>query len=1021
MRSEKFIENFLIPLIIAFSVFLFLPSNNYYIFGQDSLPFFGQFTFYQNPLFEFNNGIEMVYFSLFSEFFIHIFSNVTLSQRILIFLATYLSVIGFFDLIDVIAQLSNKVERTISKSLGAMLFLYNPFTLSITWAHFAGWSLLILLSPFIISFLTNTVYNGGNIRRFSLTSLLTMVFVGGLVGGFYPFFLLIVAVFLIFLFYNMMLHISDRNALISMIRRMIYIIAFVGVSTLWALIPLYQGTFSSISSSFNGSYLIRFFLGESSTTTLPNVLSLTGYSWLYEVSNAYPWMSSFSQLQASAYILLFFIPTILIILKKFQKIFPLTLIALLAVVFSTGSNFPFGFINEHLLLLKGPFLFLVNAYYFVLQFYVLFLAVLLSLVFYRLVAKDKQEEPSTSKWNIHNFFPKLRANYQKILAVVLILFMTSTFFYPFATGQIYQKNGPNIDAIDINNGLLGLGNYLRENYSTPDYYTLLIPTSSGGVYLTYNNNSTFKDSRGLISTVDPYPLIWQNNSYLAESVENYLSSGNFQNLAGALTYLHIKYVIFTSHYSIKYPSMVKSPNGHYYNFTGIYDALASAFGNPIRFGSYYVFTNSFASPTLQLVTHPVLVNTTLTKYLDFLGSIDPSKISKTQLSILYHAIISNKISNNGKLQLLKPLIQNVYEIPANNSYLLMYNGTIENPISGGFTPSKGKISITPLKVASISNTSSYSTDMLYANNRLSANQSSYLSINPPMDQPSSFKFLFKLYNLPYKSRDFFNFKFGNVTLSAQFINLSRNGSSMVLSLIEYFPGRAPFAWKNILIPANSVGNNISFSGQINSNYSLTIHIQEASLGFNTSVNYFFYGSNNYYSDPGYNASNFQPDFAIPNQYELRFNTGGDFPIVFYNFTIFKEIPIEYILLENLSSLPQIQNISIQTSIFGNYYLTNITTNDTSYLCFFGPPQGNWNAYIQGSSGKLPIFDNNRFSYVYKISPRLNSISIHIEYQSLAPQMFSISLIEFVVLIIVLIMSFCYEINKNWKDKSKNKR
>jgi hypothetical protein len=1017
MKLSRILENFLIPLIISSSVFLFLPSHNYYIFGQDSLPFFGQFTFYQNPLYAFNNGIEMAYFSILSEFIIHILSNVILSQHILILIATYLSTVGFFDLIDVITQLSNKVNRIISKSLGAMLFLYNPFTLSVTWWHFEGWSLLILLSPFIISFLTDAIYNGGSLKRFSLTALLTMVFVGGIMGGVYPVFLLIVGVFLIFPIYYIITNFHNRPLFLSMVRRIFYIVAFVVVATLWAFVPLYLATFTSIEAPLKGSYLLNFFFSESATTSLPHVLSMTGFSWTYDVPNAYPWIGIFPAIQATAFLLLLFLSVTPLILKKYNKLTPLILVSLLAIIFSTGSNFPFGIINKNLLLLKGPFLFLINSYYWVLQFYVLFLSILLSLVFYRSISLEKSPYNSAIKRKFRYLVRDLKGNYLKVITVILILLILATFFYPFATDQVYQKSGTNIDAIDVNNGILQLKSYLQQNYTTPDYYSLLIPTSSGIVSFTYNDNSSFVDSRGLLATADPYPLIWLDDSYLAKSVENYLSSGNLENMGGVLTYLHIRYIIFTKNYNSADAYMQESPNGNHYNFSAICKALNSSFGAPVKFGNYSVFFNRNAKPIIELIDNPIFVNSPLTNYLDFLGSINPLTLSDQQKHVLYNAVLSNTSLNTNNLTIIKVHPQDNYEVNSSHSLLMIGNGNLESPADVGYTSYKGNVSIHPIPIVSLFNRTSYFSNMNLTEGELFSSYPSYIIVNKTIPATSIFNLIFKVSNFTYGSRNYLNFQFGNITISMQFINLSNNGSPSILSFTANSIGEKPYAWENIFLPANISGRKISLSVEDYPNDSMKVNVDLKSLRFDTSA-YFYFGPDNYYADPGVDRSNFPTNTSFPSQYRFEFSSGGVFPISIYNFMI--QSSPEYIIVENTSVMPTIQNSKIGITMFGDYDMSAISTQNSTYLYFFGPPEGNWNAYIQGSSTKPLMVDNNGFAIVYHIPPGLNDISLQIEDQSLVPQMFLLSLIEFAVLIAVLIGSFVYEINRNRRHTSKNK-
>ena len=140
MERKRFYENIILPAFLALLVFLFLPGSSYYLFAEDSLTFFGRFTFYQNPLFSFNFGIEMFYFSAIDKFIVGTSSNVAIGQHFLIFIATYIATVGFFDLVDVVRDLPQRFGRITSKIIGSIIFLYNPFTLSVIWSHFEGLS-----------------------------------------------------------------------------------------------------------------------------------------------------------------------------------------------------------------------------------------------------------------------------------------------------------------------------------------------------------------------------------------------------------------------------------------------------------------------------------------------------------------------------------------------------------------------------------------------------------------------------------------------------------------------------------------------------------------------------------------------------------------------------------------------------------------------------------------------------------------------------------------------------------------
>ena len=797
-----------------------------------------------------------------------------------------------------------------------------------------------------------------------------------------------------------------------MTTRFIYIIAYVAISSLWSFFPYYLLSYSTITSTFSGNFLINFFISESQTTTLPNVLSLTAYSWIYFVPNAYPWIKEFNVIQTSAYMLLLFIPTIFIIIKKYYKILPLSLIALLAIMFSTGYNFPFGFINEHLLLLGGPFLFLTNAYYFVIQFYVLFISVLLSIVFYNLISKvSREKKVSKNKLNLFKNINLKKINYEKIIAIFLILVITGIFVYPFATDQVYQDSGTNIDEININNGLLELKNFLHKNYSSPDYYTLLIPTSSldGATYLTYNNNSTFADSRGLISSVDPYPLIWQSNSYLADAIENYLSSNDFQNMRNVFNYLHIKYIIFTKNYSLN-SYMLKSVNGNYYNFESIYNSLEASFGSPMKFGNYYVFTNNYSKPILELIENPVFVNTTLSNYLDFLGSIN-STLSKSQSSVIYSSIISNNVLKNNKINLIKASPQHNYKLPANNTFFLMNNGNIKNYTNLKLQVDNGFINMGPVCIASLQNGSTYTTNMDLRNNVLYSDNASYIKLNKTIYAPWIFNSLLKISSLPPSDRIDFNIGFNNISINAEFVNVTDGKGNMLLQLSSNFNNENYYAWNNISIPINSIGNNISFSIQLNTNDTMDINVNVNSIGFNKST-ILYYGQNNYKNNPSFNSHNFELIKNENTSYNLQFNSGNSSSVIFYKFNLYKSYPVKYIFIENVSKKPIIMNATIKTSIYGNYYISHINSNHKdTYLYFFGYPKGVWNVYINSSNNKLPLFSKNNFSLIFVFPIEKNTYNLKIQYKSLVPVSFKISLTEILLLLLLFVGSSVYDIYK----------
>lgn len=1014
MDNNKVIDNLIFPIPIALTVLFFVHPLNYYIFGQDSLPIFGQFTFYQNPLYGANNGLEMFYFSFFTEAIDRFLSDPSLAERVLIILGTYISSVGFFDLIDVLCFLPRRNIRITSKYIGTIFFLYNPFTLSVTWAHLAGWSFLILLSPFIISFLTYTVFNGLSIRRFTVTSIVSMILAGGFTGEYYPFFLIVVGIFILFPIYRIIYCRRDKTTVKANLRKISFILIFVVVSTLWANISYAYTGFASItsSSSLMGKSLVQFFLRESETTSLSHVLRLVGYSFIYKVSDAYPWIGSLPVLSTASLLMILLFSIASLIIRDYRKILPIFIVSAVAVMFSVGANFPFGFINEHLLLLRGPFLFLVNPYYFALQFYVLFLGVIFALVFYFLVERLKKYAKRDVKTLLGRAKQTVTANYKEFIAIILIVFVVSTFAYPFVTNQVYQNNGNNIDEININNGLQYLDTFLHVNYSAPDYLSLLIPTSSldGGTYLEYKNNSTFSDDRGLISTVDPYPLIWQNNSYLASSVENYLSSGDFNNMLGVFQFLHIKYVIFTWKYDSSSYWMQHSPDRKEYNMTNILEALNTSLGHPVKIGVYYVFTVPNVRPIVGAISNPASGNLPLQKYLYFLGSINLSTVSPMEQSLFENYTFPFSFNTSNKVSFFNYTPQKSELFP-NNVTLAMLNGTLLSPQAIGFLPRDNTVRIGPMPVA---DNATYHTDMAYSNGSLYSSSSSYLNVNN-VSQQSYVNLTFNIHGLLSGERNCIQFVFGNDIIDLEFINVSNGNGNMDLQLTANFLGQGYYAWNNVGIPYSFIGNNTDMSIVVNPNTSIkeTVEIPESGF-FQSSI--FYYGPNNFKLNPGFDSSNYVRYVNFSGKYNFSMQSGA-FPVSIYNFSIFKTYPIQYIIVESLPHNPQYLKSSISTGLYGNYILNLRNASENSYVYFFMPSTDGWEVSVAGDNA-YTVANSTSFMVLHFDKLSSSPLNIDVHYKSIIQIIFPISLVEFILLFVILAIALVRNYSKVHKKLEK---
>ena len=667
---SNYIYTVFLALAVSLSTIWFMRPFTFYIFGQDSYSFIHPLYYSVNPFYSYNGSIEYIFFFSLVSVLSQIIKSPQILERLLAVSGVFISLLGLIDLINLFRRIGGtKNVSPLLMVIPMVFYVYNPYTLTVTWPHFLTWSMSLIAAPFIISFYTYIIFYGFNLRRFAITSLLLLFLAGTISGSMLPFFLIISLVaFLI----TGILIIVRNIGIKELLKREFSIIALLILSTIYTFIPLYFSQVYSTPAGYTPNYIFQYFLSESSTTTLLKVLTLLGYNQVGPGSLSYPWISLLSQIYLFSLILIIIVFVRIVVRGIEKPLILLALVAFISVFFSVGSNAPFGYINEKLLLLGGPFLFLVNPYYFTMQYYVLFLSAML---FYlmkdliQLITEHKKLFKGQRKLAhlIRNESVKASLLVLGVIILIFIIILT-----PFARSEVYQTHGDYIDEVNISNGVMALDHFLASGYKSPDYLSILLPLSSfsGRTNLEYNN-ATFADSTGLIRSIDPYPLIWNDNSYLASSIENYFSSGSFNNLVSVMAYLHIKYIIFTYSYAhLQY--MEQSPDGNYYNMTEIYSELSQNFGNPLIFGAFDLFIDNNVTPIAGIVNDPYIVNTTLSDYLSFIGNLNSTTISNSLLSNLQSAILSNSPALKPNAELYKYNIGNE-TIPYNSSGVIFFS------------------------------------------------------------------------------------------------------------------------------------------------------------------------------------------------------------------------------------------------------------------------------------------------------------------------------------------------------------
>ena len=962
LEHHRNILYIVISLGSGFLTLLFTRPYTWYLFGQDSIPLINPFLYSQNPLYTFNNS---PYFGIY--FVLHLFSlaipNPELLERIIVIIGTSIASYGILDLFSVIFKSSGKEIHYPLLMIPAVIFYqFNLFTLSVTWPSFQPWSLLMISAPYIISLFTSLVFISFNWKRFFLTFLVVMLLLPSVSFDYLPFFLIVAAIYFIF---GILRIIPGKEKNYRQLLSLAAIPIFVFIVTFgYNFSLLHSAPYYAISQTSVSSYLSSW-KSESETTTILRLLTLRGFTRIAAGSPWYPWINSLPYLTLFSYI------TIVILLfsykvKKYFALLPLSLVAFLSVVFSNGSNAPFGWLNFELLQLKGPFLFLVNPYYFTMQFYVLFLSVLIYIILedfipsiYALMRRTgiKQSVGAARIW-------KSGAKRQlplKVIVILLLFILVGASFFPFATDQVYKKEGIFINEINMNNGLPEMEAYLSATYKKPDYISLLVPISSypGRTELLYNNNSTFIDSRGLVASIDPYPLIFSNDSFLATTVANYLAGGNLTGLSYVLQYLHIKYVIYTTKFA-KVNYMMDAPDGLPYNMTYIYDSLLKELGQPIKFGIFDLFVVPDVTSIAGVMMNPVFSNSTLPEFIDFLGSLHD--VSPQELNTLMSVIISPNLKTKGNefsMYSYDPNIANYRIFNSTSVYLVNNEGNLSSNYSNKYKIGNHLLHIEPERINGFPD-GNYSTNMKLVNGSLYGTSSTF-DLNGNVSTGE----LVNATMLPRFNR---TNQFVRMTLSSGNMSLNIwliNQSNYYDLRIEAVSPKGPYAWNNIVIP--TVDNKIHVQAELSRNNEIGITLSIPSVNFTVS-SAFYYGPNNFALDPGSLPGNYIPGISILNNASLSIITGGlgsysTIPLILYNIGQYVLPDVKYIISQNIAEEPQVLNSNLSVSTFGAYTIKLSHVKESLFVYSFFPIIN----FDSSSNGQVTATLANNFTCLYYVN------------------------------------------------------
>jgi len=655
------------PALIAAVSWVWLFPTNTYLYGQDSLSFLHPFGVNSNPLSQYNtiyswsfpvpDETPAFYSNGLNYLLEGILPSDPIRERVLIFLATLVACFGVWLLLRTYNRINARPEASLlAPRIGATAFyVMNPFSLSIIWFHFEGWDYFVVLLPFLIWLLLEITY-APRIRPtyVALVVVLSILLAPGAAGAW----AVVVALpFVVFAGGAVLRAAWERNLTRRVWLKAVAILAIVPACVAWTAIPyLLIPNFAIGSTSFvSFGNLHARFVAESQSTSTWNVLTLNGFVWVHTVPGAYgvagvgTWVFVEGVLCLACLIVGWFA------LRTSRGLSWLYALALLSIFASTGANLPAGPLNARLLSLGGPFLLLVNGYYFLCEYYVLLVTVMVvalpAWALERLRTGAPEPAPSpvppappsdsgtpdaselpagespSPEGGSRSIWSSARSRRGvAFLAILLVVVLVVSSALPFLIGPVFQQSGPNIDAFAIPSSYSELAEYFGTHPPAAPTYALDVPMSSIiGVPLELGRGG-FLDTANLISNYVPSPVLQSNTGDVPESLMNYFASCSpCLNLRGVLSDLHIGTVIWDPFVNVSSPFVTRSPSGNGLNLSALHAELNASLGAPATAGAFEVYTVPGSVPIVSVWSGLTgITSASLESYLDFIGALDPS-------------------------------------------------------------------------------------------------------------------------------------------------------------------------------------------------------------------------------------------------------------------------------------------------------------------------------------------------------------------------------------------------------------
>ncbi|MCI4317052.1 MAG: hypothetical protein L3J96_00805 [Thermoplasmata archaeon] len=571
------------------------------LFGQDSTRLFQPFSFNVSPL--------VPYSYLFSstfpvpDFTPYFYVDATLrlfddlgspqwfSERLVIGIFAGVAAAGIVFLLRAVdrARVHPVTSGGIAVGVASLVYVYNPFTLSVTFWHIEGWTLFLAFLPWVAALAVRVVHERQLPLRFAAVVTLAGVYLApGAISSF------AVAVGLVLLWAVLATWVAAPRRPFGWRNRVGKTLVLLGVGLGvegWSFVPflLIPNLAYTSNNYVTPENLLATYSQASATWGPYPVLTLTAFSWLVRTPSAYPWIGLLPTIAVAAIVF----PIVVVLGASRLRRSPGSLLVyaagLSALPFVIGAIAPIADFQIGLLRLGGPFLVIVAGYYILAPLYLLVVVVGLHETW-----RSARRPPDSPLDAVR---PRVRwrsavrsATRPSGLATIVIAALLLLSALPFALGDVYQTQGPNADVVALPPSYEALGDFFGTPTNGADYYLLVIPMSAqNGVYLNVSGHQ-FLDTANLLASFVPYPLLETNNGPTAASLETLLAAGPPTNLPSVLADLHVRYVLDNPYANQSAPTMNEAPGGLPIDYGSLRAALREALGAPKVIEQFQLYT-----------------------------------------------------------------------------------------------------------------------------------------------------------------------------------------------------------------------------------------------------------------------------------------------------------------------------------------------------------------------------------------------------------------------------------------------